>query len=65
MSQCLLRVRPADADLFVGLEEWAGWEPCPNPVTYSVFDRCAPGGRLNLCKEHSRGLPRLEKEQWE
>ncbi len=65
MDHCLLRVRPPDAEMFVGLDEWSGWEPCPNPATYKVFDRCAPGGFLMLCKEHSRGMPHQDKDQWE
>lgn len=67
-DRCLLRVRPSGAEPFTSYNEWINWEPCPNPVTYSVRDHCASGGWLRLCAEHSKGLPRPnppKPEEWE
>lgn len=53
--QCLMRVRPPDADRFVSLEEYGEWSACMRPVVAAAK---APvrGGMAYFCQDHADQL---------
>lgn len=54
-KQCLMRVRPPDAEQFVSHIEWLGWPECKKPVVAAAK---APvhGGVAYFCQDHADQL---------
>jgi hypothetical protein len=54
-KQCLMRVRPTDAETFVSYTEWLLWPECMKPVV--AADRLpVHGGIAYFCQDHADQL---------
>lgn len=54
-KQCLMRVRPSNAERFVSYDEWTRWTPCARPVV-SAAKAPVPGGIAYFCQDHADQL---------